>query len=295
MAAERDDVLSFGDPERSRPRSVVVALVVAAVVAAYLLGTREAADVGAAASPSDPAEGLVAGGVRQGHPVDGRLSFDVQVRNGTDQELEVAVRTLGDVRLLQPRSPVRVPAHRARTVTVLPPTRCLWGDAGSLGELTVDVGGPDGERPRQVVVPVLDPADLTAYLTALCAGSTMETAAALHGVWVLDEAFAQFVNAEDGLLVWFRPDGTFRADDQGNLFGPDVALHGDYRVRERRLSLVFRGGFVCAPGQRAEWTMHRREPTRLALRYLSGECKPEPGGVWVLQRVLESVPAGVDW
>lgn len=295
MTAERDDVLSFGPPERSRPRSVVVALVVAAVAAAYLLGTRESAEVGAAANPSDPAGELVAGAVRQGLPVDGRLSFDVQVRNGSDQALEVVVRDLGKVRLVQPESPVLVPAHGVRTVTVLPPTRCLWGDAGSLGDLTVDVGRPDVERSRQVVVPVLDPADLATYVTALCAVSTVETAASLHGVWVLDEAFAQWVNGGGSLLVWFRPDGTFRADDQGNLFGADVALHGEYRVREGRLSLVFRGGFVCASGQRAEWALHRRGPTRLAMRYVSGECQPEPGGVWVLQRVLDSVPAGVDW
>lgn len=295
MATERDDVLSFGPPERSRPRSLVVALVLGSVVAAYLLGTREAAEVGAAASPSDPADVLVAGGVRQGYPVDGRLSFDMQVRNGSDTDLEVSVRALGDVRLLQPDSPVRVPAHGTRTVTVLPPTSCLSGDVGSLGELTVEVGGPAAERPREVVVPMLDPADLDAYLTALCAGSTVETASSLHGVWVLDEAFAQWVRGGAGLLVWFRPDGTFRADDQGNLFGRDVALSGEYRVRERRLSLVFRGGFVCAPGERAEWALHRRGPTRLAMRYVSGECRPEPGGVAVFQRVLSSVPEGVDW
>jgi hypothetical protein len=247
--------------------------------------------VDAAAAP-DPGETLVAGVVRETYPIGDALAFDVVLHNGSAASLEVTVRAVGTVAVVQPDRPVTVPAHASRTVAVTVPETCSGG-TGALTRLTAELGS--GAAPRRVELPVLEAGDLASYLTALCAEPTVESGIGLEGVWALDRAFARWNRSEGSLLLWFRPDGTFVADDQGRLFTREVAASGDYRVRGSRLRMVFRDGFVCAPGDGTTWELHRRTSTAVSLRYLSGGCPREPGGVWLLRRVLSSVPAGVEW
>lgn len=285
------DVLSFGPPERRRSWKLP-ALVVVAVLVGYLLGTRETEPVGAASDPVDPADALVAGVVRETYPIGDDLAFDVVLHNGSAEPLEVTVRAIGPVTVVQPDRPITVPAHASRTVGVTVPATCSE-DTGALTRLAADVG--TGPTWRRVELPVLDAGDFAAYLSALCAEPTAEPGVAIEGVWALERAFARWNRSEGSLLLWFRPDGTFVADDQGRLFTREASTSGDYRLRGGRLRMVFRTGFVCAPGDGTTWALHRRTSTALSLRYLSGVCPPEPGGVWVLERVLSSVPGGVDW
>lgn len=286
------DVLSFGPPEPRRGRLLPV-LVAGAVLVGYLLGSRDTEPVGAAAVAPDPVESLVAGVVRETFPIGDDLAFDVVLHNGSAEPLEVTVRAVGPLRVLQPDSPARVPAHASRTVAVTVPTVCP-GDSGEVGRLAAEVRAGTGAG-RRVVLPVVEADDFAAYVTVLCAGPTVETSAALEGVWALDRAFARWNRTEGSLLLWFRPDGTFVADDQGRLFTRQASTSGDYRVRGSRLRMVFRDGFVCAPGDGTTWELHRRSAAVLALRYVSGVCPREPGGAWVIERVLSSVPGGVDW
>jgi len=291
MATERN-VLGFGPPERSRSWKLPV-LVVGAVLLGYLLGSREAEPVGVASDAADPAEALVAGVVRETFPIDDDLAFDIVLHNGSAEPLEVTVKSVGPLEVRQPQSPAHVPAHASRTVAVTVPTTCP-GDDGTISRLTAEVGTGTGVG-RRVLLPVVEAGDFAAFVTALCAGPTAETRAALEGVWALDRAFARWNRSEGSLLLWFRPDGTFVADDQGRLFTREASTSGDYRVQGSRLRMVFRKGFVCAPGDSTSWELHRRSASVLALRYVAGVCPREPGGAWVLERVLSSVPGGVDW
>jgi hypothetical protein len=285
------DVLSYGPPERRRSWKLPV-LVVGAVIVGYLLGSRETAPVGAASDAPDPVEALVAGVVRETFPIGDDLAFDIVLHNGSGEALEVTVESVGPFDVRQPERPAQVPAHSSRTVAVTVPTTCSE-EPSALTRLTAEVG--TGAAARRVDLSVLDAGDLAAYLTALCAEPTAGYGVAVEGVWTLERAFARWNRSEGSLLLWFRPDGTFVADDQGRLFTREASTSGDYRVRGARLRMVFRTGFVCAPGDSTTWELHRRTATALSLRYVSGGCPREPGGVWVLERVLSSVPGGVEW
>lgn len=290
MGTDDADVLSFGRGEPGRPWWLPV-IVVGALLIGFLAGSRDSEPVGAAARPSDARAGLVAGVVRERYPIGDDLAFEVVLSNGSGVPLGVVVQAVGPVEVLQPEGPERVPAHASRTVALTVPTTCD-GRPGSMSRLTAVVSV--GSSWRRVEVPVLDAGDLRAYWTALCAPTAPESATALEGVWSVDRAFARS-RSHAPLLLWFRPDRRFAGDDQGRLFEPDPAVTGDYRVRGDRLHLVARGGSACPPGDVTVWAMHRRSTAELALRYVSGACPAEPGGVWVLRRLLRSVPAGVTW
>ncbi|HEX4978320.1 MAG TPA: hypothetical protein VFV40_10690 [Nocardioides sp.] len=291
MAGDDGDVLSFGPPERGRSVALGV-LVVGALVVGYLLGSRGGPGGAASTEASDPVDALVAGVVRESYPVGDDLAFDVVLRNGSARALEVTVLALGPLDVSQPEGPSSVPAHASRTLVVTVPTTCP-GEPDGPAEVTAQVVA--GEERRRVVLPVTEAGDFSDYLTALCAGPTRESRASLEGVWALERAFARWNRSEGSLLFWFRPDGTFVADDRGRLFSRDVVLTGEYDVRRSRLHLVTRAGVACAPEDGAVWDLHRRSDTLMSLRYVSGSCPREPGGVWVLRRVLESVPHGVTW
>lgn len=287
MAADGEDVLSFGPPQWRRSW-LLVPLAVGSLLLGYLWGSAGTEPVDAAAQERDPTEVLVAGVVRKSFAIDDELSFDVVVRNTGADPLEVTVREVGRIEVVQPERPTRVPGHASRTLDITLPTTCPFGSTGSMAELTAEVG--TGTRSRRITVPVLEPGDLAGYVAAVCARPTTETRASVEGLWVLDEAFARWTADEGILLIWLRPDGTFVADNGGRLFTRDAATSGAYRVSGSRLSLVSRDGLACARGNTNVWDVHRRSATVISLRYVSGSCPREPGGVWILTRVLPELP-----
>lgn len=288
MAADGEDVLSFG-PTQWRRTWLLVPLAVGSLLLGYLWGSAGTEPVDAAAQERDPTEVLVAGVVRESFAIDDDLSFDVVLRNTGADPLEVTVRRVGRVEVVQPERPGRIPGHASRTLEFTVPTTCPFGSAGSLAELTADVGG-GGSRRRQVTVPVLEAADLAGYVATICARPTTETRASVAGLWVLEESFTRWTADEGILLMWLRPDGTFVVDNGGRLFTRDAATAGVYSVSGSRLSLVSRDGLACARGNTNVWDVHRRSATVISLRYVSGSCPREPGGVWVLSRVLPELP-----
>ena len=291
------ETLSFGSPAPPRiPRFVVVAGLLAALVTGYLVGVRGDDGTPAVADREDAGPGLVAGSVREGPDAWERLSFELVLHTSGTTSVVVYLERIGpiDVRRDATRGPVRVAAGSTALIDVVAPTACDHDLDAPFTSVTAAVDAGEGRRTTSI--PLLDAADLLDYLDGVCRTPTADLpASALEGVWALEEVFGRQAEDEHHLLLWFRPDGTFVVDGQGQLFTTRAGWRGRYTLREGVLRMDTVAGTVCEAGQDVTWQVHRRTSRLLDLRFVEGNCPDEPGGLWKVRQVLSSVPAGVDW
>jgi len=294
------ETLSFGSPEPPRvlrvPRVLVVAVALAALAAGYLVGSRGAEEAPAVADREDTGPGLVAGTVREGPDAWERVSFEVVLHNSGPTSVVVYVNRIGpvDVRRDVTRGPVHVAPGATALIDVVAPSACRHDLDAQFTTVTAEVDA--GEGRRSTSIPLLDAADLLDYLDGVCRTPTSDLPeSALEGVWALEEVYGRQAEDEHHLLLWFRPDGTFVVDGQGQLFTPRAGWRGSYAVRDGVLRMVADAGPTCDSGQDVTWQVHRRTPRLVDLRFLEGTCPYDPGGLWKVRQVLAGVPEGVDW
>lgn len=295
--AEDSETLSFGPTTPPRtPRVVVVAGLVAALVTGYLVGLRGGEGAPAVADREASGPALVAGSVREGPDAWERLSFEVVLHNPGPTSVVVYVDRIGpvDVRRDVVRGPVQVSAGATALIDVVAPAACDHDLDAPFTTVTADVDA--GEGRRTTVIPLLDATELLDYLDGVCRTPTTDLPeAALEGVWALEEVYGRQGEDEHHLLLWFRPDRTFVVDATGQLFTSRAGWRGRYTLGGGVLRMETDGGTTCEPGQDVTWHVHRRTPDVVDLRFASGSCPYEPGGLWKVRQVLAGVPAGVEW
>jgi len=296
MAGETE-ILSFGPTAPPRvPRTLVVAGLAAAVVTAYLVGVRGSEGTPAAADREESGPSLVAGSVREGPDAWERVSLEVVLHNSGPTAVVVYVERIGpvDVRRDVTRGPVNVAAGATALIDVVAPSACDHDLDAPFTTVTGQVDAGEGRRPASI--PLLDSTDLVDYLDGVCRMPTTDLpASALEGVWALEEVYGRQGEDAHHLLLWFRSDSTFVVDGRGQLFTTRAGWRGRYALRDGVLRMVSRAGPTCGAGQGVTWQVHRRTPRVVDLRFVAGSCPDDPGGLWKLRRVLDGVPAGVDW
>jgi hypothetical protein len=111
----------------------------------------------------------------------------------------------------------------------------------------------------------------------------------LSGVWLVEEVMGTRTNLEGTQLMRFDSDGTFAADAEGQLFGPEPALVGVYALENGQLDVRITSDRACGRGATSTSRVAMQAGGRLSLAFLSGTCPIEPHGVWIARRVLHNV------
>ena len=297
MAGEQTEILSFGSPTPPRlARALAAVGLVAALATGYLVGVRGGEGTPAVAERELTGPALVAGSVREGPDAWERISFEVVLHNAGPTPVVVYLERVGpvDVRRDAIRGPVHVAAGATALIDVEAPTACDHDLDAPFTTVTAQVDVGEGRNVRSI--PLLDAVDLLDYLDGVCRTPTADLPeSALEGVWSLEAVYGRQGEDEGALLLWFRPDGTFVVDGRGQLFTTRAGWRGRYSLRDGVLLMVTGDGTTCEPGQDVTWQVHRRTPRVVDLRFVSGSCPYDPGGLWKLRQVLAGVPAGVDW
>jgi hypothetical protein len=124
------------------------------------------------------------------------------------------------------------------------------------------------------------------YHQAVCATADPISARELVGVWIVDTVYGSDSWLDTNLLVRFDRDGSFFAEDEGELYTDEVEVWGRYR-REGELLTIDVTGAVhdCEAPSTATWRATVRDE-QMYLVWVRGVCPSgEPGDARVLRRV----------
>jgi len=267
----------------------MAAVVVAAVVAGLFVGARTDVPTRLGLT-SDAARSPVAVGAVEEVPIEyGGPQFSLPVLNLSDERIEVSLQSIGGWASPEPKGPsAGLDPGAWGALHFSGPWNCDAPFPEEASSVSLRVLGARGDDDWSAELPQR-PAALLEYHTAACASSAEVDARDLSGVWLVEEVMGTRTNLERTQLMRFDADGTFIADADGQLFGPQPALAGTYVLEEGQLDIRITSNRACGRGATSTSRVAMQPGGRLSLAFLSGNCPIEPNGVWIVRRVLADV------
>jgi hypothetical protein len=127
------------------------------------------------------------------------------------------------------------------------------------------------------------------YHEAVCASADPVPARELVGVWIVETVYGSDSWLGMNLLARFDRDGSFFADDEGELYTDEVEVWGRYRLEGELLTLdVTDAVFGCVAPSTATWRVTVRD-AQMWMVWVRGSCPgEEPGAAWVLRRITHA-------
>ena len=275
------------------PTWVFVGVAAAAGLAVGLVVGERTHLIGAGSLSSDRSSaGLVtAGPVAQITEGPGqRWDFELPVFNATDAEIDASLvafepfpspllsATLQD---LSPGAWGMVPFSvtpncdkRAPRALSSARVRVLTGDDSSVARVPLPEGGDallDHHRTFCGTAEPLDPDQLA-------------------GVWMVEKVYGKDTDLVSPRVMRFDRDGSFAADQQGELLTEDVDQRGRYQLQGELLTIDVEGGYLCRAGAQVVLRVTADGDDRMSMVWVRGDCSDgAQGDAWVAKRVLRDV------
>jgi hypothetical protein len=124
------------------------------------------------------------------------------------------------------------------------------------------------------------------YHSTMCASAEQVPARDLVGVWLVNRVYGSDSWLDMNLLLRFDRDGSFFADDEGELYTDEVEVRGRYRLEGELLTIdVTAAGLGCPAPSTATWRVTVRD-AQMSMVWVRGVC---PGGEAGDARVLRRV------
>jgi hypothetical protein len=124
------------------------------------------------------------------------------------------------------------------------------------------------------------------YHSAMCANADSAPARELVGAWLVEKVYGTDDWLDMNLLLRFDRDGSFFADDEGELYTDEVEVRGRYRLEGELLTINVTGaGLGCVAPSTATWRVTVRD-AQMSMVWVRGVCPSgETGDARVLRRV----------
>lgn len=290
--SEQPEILSSGPPPRRHRRATIVAgVLLACLVAAFLVarltdGGRTVPGPAPGTSDGTSAGGLSVGGLsvgalaRTGHPLD-RTGFELKVFNAGRDPVEVAVLGLPGWTAEVRGEPTTLRADSWGVLRFTTEADCTTVPA-PVRSATVAVGAVETELDAPGAGRVL-----AAYHAAACSKRTPIGSQALIGSWLIEEVYGEWRRFEGAHVVRFAPGGVLMADPAGVRFTGRQGVEGRYHLKDGRLTTqaTMSEGQACLPGRRAVWRADVLPDGRLRVELEHSDgCPNAVGEVWIARR-----------
>jgi hypothetical protein len=272
------------------PTWVFVGVAAAAGLAVGLVVGERTHLIGAGSSSSDGtvAGPLTAGPVGQITEGPGqRWDFELPVFNSADQEVDARLVAFGS--FPSPLLGATVENLSPGTWGVIPfsvTPNCDKRAPRALTTVRVRVQAPDGGSVTELPLPGEGEVLLDHHRT-FCANANPVDPADIAGVWMVEKVYGKDTDLVEPRVMRFNPDGSFVADQQGELFTEDADQRGTYRVEGELLVVEVAGGYLCRAGAEVVWRVTSDGSDRMSMVWVRGDCADgAQGDAWVAQRVL---------
>lgn len=216
-----------------------------------------------------------------------RWDFELPVFNSTGEEIDVSLVTFDT--FPSPLRSARVQNLSPGTWGVLPfsvTPNCDKRAPRALLSARVRVHTTDGSSETDVQLPGGGEVLLDHHRT-FCSSADPVDPDEISGVWMVEKVYGKDTDLVEPRMMRFGPDGSFFADQQGELFTEDVDQRGSYRLQGELLVIDVEGGYLCPAGAQVAWRVTAEGSDRMSMVWVRGDCADgAPGDAWVAQRVL---------